>query len=127
MKNWMDKVFEPGAVRELRRQLDEAWERVRVLEGLYQRTPKVVTEAGKSRENLERLMVLSGQEETELWKVVLKYLDEHESNELEYALKPDLNDEVRQFNAGRAACARDLAFAFRELMVEATRRNKGTN
>ena len=84
-----------------------------------ERTPAVVTEAARKRENLERLLVLAGIGENAIWKVVVSYADEHERNEAESALLPNLTDAQRHYNAGRAAGARDFATALRELRAQA--------
>ena len=74
----------------------------------------------KERKDLERLMVLAGlDEKNPLWQVVLSYADEHELNEREVALRPDLTDGQRQYNAGRAASAYDFAQGLRDLFVKA--------
>jgi hypothetical protein len=89
---------------------------------LYQRTPAIVTEAQRSRVNLERLFALSGlPEDHPVWKVILSYADEHARNELTVALQPGLADAVRQYNAGRAASAEDFAQALRDLRLQAER------
>lgn len=101
------------------------------LRAVYHRAPAVVleTEAGQGRKDMERLMVLAGLAEgNPLWETVLSYADENERNEREVALKPDLVDSQRQYNAGRAAGAYDFAMALRELFVKAqqeARRMKG--
>ena len=88
--------------------------------GIYARTPAIVTDVGRKRQDLERLMVLAGlAPDDRLWNVVLSYADEHERNETEQALLPNLVDDARQYNAGRAASARDFASALRELRVQA--------
>lgn len=89
-------------------------------EQLYQRTPAIVTEAEKRRADLQRLMVLAGlSKDNPLWQAILSYADEHERTEREVALRPDLNNEQRQYNAGRAASAYDFATALRDLWVKA--------
>lgn len=87
---------------------------------LYQRTPRIVTEEAQKRANLERLMALADVgTDHPVWNVVLSYLDEHEQNEMEAALRSDLDDAGRHYNAGRAASARDLATALRQLQLQA--------
>lgn len=91
-------------------------------ERLYARTPAIVNEAARKRSDLERLLVLAGRsEEDPLWKTVLSYADEHERNELDFALKPGMTDADRQFAAGRASGARDFAMALRDLKAESDR------
>jgi hypothetical protein len=84
--------------------------------------PSIVmrSEAEQARKNLERLLVLAGlDEKNPLWQVILSYADEHEQTERETALKPDMADTQRQYNAGRAASAYDFALALRDLYREA--------
>jgi hypothetical protein len=99
------------------------------LQAVYARTPRIVTAAEKGREDMVRLMVLSGlAPDNPLWNCVLSYADEHARNELQSALLPDLSDGVRQYNAGRAASAEDFASALRDLRLKAEReaaRRKG--
>jgi len=90
-------------------------------EELYIRVPSFVKDRpDQARKDLERLLVLAGMEEKNpLWQVVLSYADEHERTEREVALKPDLANEQRQYNAGRAASAYDFALGLRDLFVKA--------
>lgn len=102
----------------------ETWKKIAEhgvnLEKVYQRTPAIVSELEMKRSNLERLLVLAGMaEDHPLWRVVLSYADEHERNEKEAALRPDLTNEQRQYNAGRAASAYDFATGLRDLRVRA--------
>lgn len=96
---------------------------------IYARTPRIVTETAKNRANMERLMALADLgADHPVWNVVLSYVDEHEQNEMDVALAAGLDDGARQFNTGRAASARDLAFALRDLRIKAeteARRLKG--
>ena len=86
----------------------------------YYVRPRIVTETDQNRQNLERLMALAGVGSSNpVWKTVLSYVDEHAANEQEAALRPDLTNDVRQYNAGRAASALDLALALRELHTQA--------
>jgi len=95
-------------------------------EDLYIRVPGFVQErADQGRKDLERLMVLAGLDENNpLWQVVLSYADEHERTEREVALKPDMANEQRQYNAGRAASAYDFALGLRDLFVKAQQQAK---
>ncbi len=87
---------------------------------VYARTPAIVTERAQKRADVERLMTLASlAKEDPLWKAVLSYADEHERNEAQVALMPDLSDGARQYNAGRAASARDFASALRDLRLKA--------
>lgn len=98
----------------------ENYELRRRLEGVYQRTPALVTEAQQRRGNMERLLALGGvAEDHPVWRMVLSYVDEHERNERLTALGPDLGDAARQYNAGRAGSAFDLASALRDLHYQA--------
>ena len=87
----------------------------------YFAAPLVLSEAQRDRRNLERLMSLAGMGQSAVWQTALSYADEHAANEQEAALRPDLTDSVRQYNAGRAACALDFACALRDLQAEAER------
>jgi hypothetical protein len=101
--------------------LEECRQWEKRLKDVYYRRPAIVMPQGnQKRRDLERLMVLAGlDEKNDLWQVVLSYADEHEQKERESALGPDLTDDVRQYNAGRAAGAYDFATALRELFSEA--------
>lgn len=88
--------------------------------GPYFRMPVIVSDAQQKRADLERLLALAGVSDSNpIWKTVLSYIDEHARTEQEFALGPDLPDSVRQYNAGRAASALDLAMALRDLKVQA--------
>ena len=88
--------------------------------GIYFQTPQILTEAQQQRANLERLLALAGISDSQpVWKTLLSYADEHAANEQEAALRPDLPDSVRQYNAGRAASALDFATALRDLRQQA--------
>lgn len=79
-----------------------------------------MTEQQKKHFDLERLMVLNGVgEDNPLWKVILSWADEHYQNQLDSALAPNLLDGQRQFEAGRAASAKDFSDALRDLRVKA--------
>ena len=96
------------------------WNKQKKTAGPYFRAPGMVTEAQQKRENLERLMALAGIEDSHpVWKTLLSYADEHARNEQEGALRADLTDSVRQYNAGRAASALDFAMALRDLRAQA--------
>lgn len=91
---------------------------------IYHRVPLPVKRAemfvvhGKTlpKQDVERLQTLAATgDEDPLWKTVLSYVDEHEANEREMALRPGLNDGDRQFNTGRAANAYDFACLLRDL------------
>ena len=83
-------------------------------------TPAILSEAEQNRADLERLLALAGiGNENPVWKTLLSYADEHARNEQEAALRPDLPDSVRQYNAGRAASALDFAMALRDLRAQA--------
>lgn len=89
--------------------------------GFFQ-APRILTEAEQNRANLERLLSLGGVSlGNPILKTVFSYADEHAANEQEAALRPDLPDSVRQYNAGRAASALDFATALRELHAQAQR------
>lgn len=82
--------------------------------------PKILTEAEQSRQNLERLLALAGiGDSNPVWKTLTSYADEHARNEQEAALAANLSNEVRQYNAGRAASALDFALALRDLRTQA--------
>ena len=86
----------------------------------YFRSPRILTEAEQNRANLERLLALAGVSDSHpVWKTLLSYADEHAANEQEAALAPNLANDVRQYNAGRAASALDFATALRELRTQA--------
>ena len=86
----------------------------------YFQTPRILTAAEQDRQNLERLLTLADVgDATPLWKTVLSYADEHAANEQEAALAANLINEVRQYNAGRAASALDFALALRDLRAQA--------
>jgi hypothetical protein len=76
----------------------------------------------QNRLNLERMLALAGGSQNPIFKAVLGYADEHARNEHEMALLPNLNNEQRQFNAGRSASAYDFAFALRDLQAKAEKR-----
>jgi len=79
-----------------------------------------LTEAEQQRANLERLLALAGVADSNpIWKTLLSYADEHASNEQEAALRPELGDAQRHYNAGRAASALDFALALRDLRTQA--------
>ncbi len=83
-------------------------------------TPRILTQAEQDRQDLERLLALADVGDSNpLWKTLLSYADEHAANEQEAALRPDLPDAVRHYNAGRAASALDFAQALRDLRVKA--------
>jgi hypothetical protein len=93
---------------------------------LYERTPAIVTQAQQDRANVQRLLVLAGlSEQDPLWNTILSYADEHERNEADMAMRPDLTDAQRQYNSGRAASARDWATAIRDLRRAAITKTKG--
>lgn len=86
----------------------------------YYVKPRILTEAETNRQNLERLLALADVGDSNpVWKALLSYADEHCANEQEAALRPDLVNDVRQYNAGRAAGALDFALALRELRTAA--------
>lgn len=86
----------------------------------YHVKPRILTEAERGRANVQRLLALGGVPSSHpIWQTVLSYADEHAANEQEAALRPDLINDVRQYNAGRAAAALDFALALRELHVKA--------
>ena len=86
----------------------------------YFQTPRILTAAEQSRQNLERLMALAGiHDSNAVWKTLVSYADEHARNEQETALAANLPNEVRQYNAGRAASALDFALALRDLRTQA--------
>jgi hypothetical protein len=92
------------------------------LANLYNRTPRIITDAQQKHANMQRLLVLaSTSQENPLWQVILSYADEHARNELSAALAPALRDGDRQYNAGRAASAEDFATAIRDLRLAAER------
>jgi hypothetical protein len=92
------------------------------LEAVYQRTPAMVSKADQDLFDKERLMVLAGfADDHSLWTTVLSYLDEHERIEIDHALKANLSDADRHYNAGRAASASDLANLLRDLKLKASR------
>lgn len=83
-------------------------------------TPRILTEAQQSRADLERLLTLADiHDEHPVWKTLVSYVDEHARNEQEAALAPNLSNDIRQYNAGRAAGALDFAVALRELRQHA--------
>jgi hypothetical protein len=86
----------------------------------YFSTPRILTEAQQQRANLERLLALAGISDSQpVWKTLLSYADEHARNEQEAALAANLTNDVRQYNAGRAASALDFATALRDLRMQA--------
>ena len=86
----------------------------------YQQLPRILTEVEQSRQNLERLLALADVGDSNpVWKTLLSYADEHAANEQESALRPDLTDAQRHYNAGRAASALDFALALRDLRTQA--------
>lgn len=91
----------------------------------YFLTPKILTEAERDRQNLERLLALAGMGDANpVWKTLLSYADEHARNEQEAALAANLTNEQRHYNAGRAASALDFALALRDLRAQADREAK---
>lgn len=96
------------------------------LEALYYRRPGIVVgKPDQARRDLERLMVLAGMDERNaLWQTVLSYADESEQDERKEALGPNLSNDARTYNNGRAAHAYDFATALRELYAEAQRKAK---
>jgi len=79
-----------------------------------------LSDAERGRADVERLLALGGVPASHpIWRTVLSYADEHAANEQEGALRPDLSNDVRQYNAGRAAAALDFALALRELHTKA--------
>ena len=83
-------------------------------------SPRILTEVEQQRANLERLLALAGVGDSNpVWKTLLSYADEHAANEGESALRPDLTDAQRHYNAGRAAGALDFALALRDLRTQA--------
>jgi hypothetical protein len=89
----------------------------------YFRTPRILTDAERNRQDLERMMALAGIPlDQGVLKIFVSYADEHAANEQESALRPDLTDSQRQYNAGRAASALDFATAIRELHAQAQRK-----
>jgi len=88
--------------------------------GRYFQTPRILTEVEQQRANLERLLALAGVGDSNpVWKTLLSYADEHAANEQDMALRPDLTDAQRHYNAGRAASALDFAVAIRDLRTQA--------
>jgi hypothetical protein len=86
----------------------------------YFQTPRILTEAEQQRANLERLLALADVGDANpVWKTLLSYADEHAANEQESALRPELGDAQRHYNAGRAASALDFALALRDLRTQA--------
>ncbi len=86
----------------------------------YFQTPRILTEVEQQRVNLERLLALAGiGDSNPVWKTLLSYADEHAGNEQEAALRPELGDAQRHYNAGRAASALDFALALRDLRLQA--------
>lgn len=98
------------------------WQKQAASPARYFQRPRVLTDAEQGRANLERLLALADVGDANpVWKTLLSYADEHAANEQEAALRPDLSNEVRQYNAGRAASALDFATALRDLRAEAKR------
>lgn len=108
-----------GTTEELARASERLFEAERRLDRLYQRTPEIVGETARRRENLKRLMLLAGMGDNPLWEAVLSYADEHARNEEQTALGPNLSDADRHYNAGRAASALDFSIALRDLRLKA--------
>ena len=86
---------------------------------IFKKAPLVVTEAEQKRMDLEATLALAGAGDNPVFKAVLNFADAHARNEHEAALRPDLVNDVRQFNCGRSSSAYDFAHALRELAIKA--------
>lgn len=96
------------------------WEKPHPARPGYFRTPRILTAAEETRQNLERLLALANTPDSNpIWKTLLSYADEHANNEQESAIAANLTNESRQYNAGRAASALDFALALRDLRAQA--------
>ena len=103
----------------------KCWQRKPTTGRAYYVVPRILGEAEQRHEDMERLLTLAGVSLTSpILKTLLSYADEHAANEQEMALRPDLPDHVRHFNAGRAASALDFAAALRELHARAQREGR---
>jgi hypothetical protein len=86
----------------------------------YYQRPAFLTGKQQRIADDQRLKILAGYADTDpLWQTILSYVDEHHKNEIENSLSPKLSDSERQYAAGRAASAYDLAMALRDLKSKA--------
>lgn len=85
---------------------------------IYKRIPRFADPARQDELDRRRSMILAtlSDEDPTLY-VLLSLIDEHESNEMDMGLKMGLSDGDRQYHAGRAASARDLAMAIRDVRL----------
>lgn len=112
----------------VRRLLADCRDLQRRLEAVYQRTPAFVSEAQSKNANAQRMMVLAGvADDNPLWRTILSLIDEHERNQFDAVMPPNLDDANRHYNAGRCADAHDLASALRDCLQLARQQAKKMN